>query len=587
LQEHRTNVRIKSIVTTAAAICALTAGLVGLTQCSTFEDTPEAKAPANRYGSYLAGRFAANDRDADSAALFFDKALKFDPSNPELLERAIMSEVAQGDLDGAAEHAEALVQNAPTARIPHLVIGVRAMRDGAFAKARQEFEKVSGNAAAEIGARLGLAYAHFSEGNFAKASDVIEKMSASDGVRAFARYHLAVMEDLSGRKAEALAHFEEANRLSDGDSLRILQAYAAHLARAGQMPKAKQVYRDFLKKAPSNPIVKAALARLDAGIVPERVITSSKQGLAETLYGIASSLSDERSIEIPVFYLQLALALEPGHDLALSLFGDRLEAAERLDDAIAVYQRIPASSSLYLNARQQIAQNLQKQKKPDEALTVLRSTLKGTADDVEIHASIGDVLRSQEEYADAAEAYTRAIKLIGKPEDRHWTLYYTRGISYERAKRWADAERDLKFALTLKPDQPLVMNYLAYTWVEQNVNMPQALAMLKKAVELRPDDGFIIDSLGWAYYRMGDFRTAIEYLEKAVLLEPGEATINDHLGDAYWRIGRRLEAKYQWQHALTLGPEKADEPKIRRKIEAGMTDLPRVPAQAGTPQSGQ
>jgi len=581
-------VRAKSVITAVAAIGALSVGLLfGLTQCSTLDTSSQRTPPANRYGSYLAGRYAANERDAGSAALFFDKALKFDPSNPELLERAIMSEVAQGDLDGASKHAEELIQTAQNARIPHLVIGVRAMRDGGFAKARQEFEKVSGNAAAEIGARLGLAYAYFSEGNFAQASEVIGKMSAADGVRAFAQYHLAVIEDLSGRTQDALGHFEEANRLSDGDSLRILQAYAAHLARAGQMPKAKEVYREFLKKAPSNPIVKAALAKLDAGEIPNRVISSAKQGLAETFYGIASSLSDERSVEVPVFYLQLALALEPRHELALSLYADRLETAERLDDAIEVYGRVPSTSSLYLNARQQIAQLLQKQKKPEEALTVLRETLKGNADDIEIHASIGDVFRSQEKYAEAAEAYSKAIALVGKPEDRHWTLFYTRGISYERSKRWKDAEVDLKVALKLKPEQPLVMNYLAYTWVEQNVNMEEALKMLKRAVELRPEDGFVIDSLGWAYYRMGDYQTAIQYLEQAILLEPGEATINDHLGDAYWRIGRKLEAKFQWQHALTLKPEKLDEPKIRRKIEAGLTDLPPVPAQAGTPQRGQ
>ncbi|MEQ1866166.1 MAG: tetratricopeptide repeat protein [Micropepsaceae bacterium] len=581
--------RVQSIITTVAATVALGASLLfGLTQCSTFEGPGErAGPPANRYGSYLAGRYAASERDAGSAALFFDKALKFDPSNPELLERAIMSEVARGDIDGAAAHAEALTQKVPNARIPHLVIGVRAMRDGGYAKAHQAFEKVSGNAAAEIGARLGLAYAHFSEGNFAKASEVIGKMSASDSVRAFAQYHLAVIEDLSGRSQEALKHFEEANRLSDGISLRILQAYAVHLARNGQVAKAKDVYVEFLKKAPSNPIVKAALAKLESGAVPDRVIASAKQGLAETLYGIASSLSDERSIEIPIFYLQLALALEPRHELALSLFGDRLDTAERFDEAIEVYGRIPASSPLYLNARQQIAQDLQKQEKPEEALTVLRAALDGSAGDVEIHASIGDVLRSQEKYADAADAYSRAIALIGKPQDRHWTLFYTRGISYERSKRWADAERDLKFALTLKPEQPLVMNYLAYTWVEQNVNMAQALAMLKKAVELKPEDGFIIDSLGWAYYRMGDFQSAITQLEQAILLEPGEATINDHLGDAYWRVGRKIEAKFQWQHALTLKPEKTDEAKIRNKIEMGLADLPRVPAQAGTPQSGQ
>jgi tetratricopeptide (TPR) repeat protein len=575
-----------SLIKGGLIAAALAAGLVvGLTQCSSIDQREAAPTPDNRYGSYLAGRYAASERDAGAAAHYFDKALKFDPDNAELLERAVMSDVAQGNLDAAADHAEELIRGTPSARIARLVIGVRAMRDGGYAKAREEFEKVSGNAAAEIAARLGLAYSLFSEGKSTEAVAVIGKLVELGSVRAFALYHQAVIEDLSGNAKDALAHFEEANRLSDGESLRILQAYTVHLARNGQMEKAKGVYREFLKKAPTNPVIKRALAKLDAGQVPERVITGAKMGLAETLYGLAASLSDEHSVEIPVFYLQLALALEPHHDLSLSLLADRLETAERYDDAIEVYGRVEPSSPLYINAREQIAQNLQRQKRPEEALKILTATLTGGPEDAEIHGSIGDVLRGQEKYAEAAEAYSKAIALIGTPQERNWALFYTRGISYERSERWADAERDLKQALKLKPEQPLVMNYLAYSWVEQGVNKTEALAMLKRAVDLRPEDGFVIDSLGWAHYRLGDYKTAIKYLEQAILLEPGEPTVNDHLGDAYWRVGRKLEARFQWQHALTLKPEAAEQPKIQRKIEAGLEDLPKVPAQAGTPQS--
>ena len=275
--------------------------------------------------------------------------------------------------------------------------------------------------------------------------------------------------------------------------------------------------------------------------MPDRVITGSKQGLAETFYGLAASLSDEHAVEIPVFYLQLGLALEPHHDLSLTLLGDRLETAERYDDAIEVYGRVEKTSPVYNNARQQIAQNLQRQKRWDEAQTVLTQALTGGPEDMDVYASLGDVMRGQEKYAEAAEAYSKAIAMIGTPQERNWALFYTRGISYERSKRWADGERDLKLALKLKPEQPLVMNYLAYSWVEEGVNQTEALAMLKRAVDLRPEDGFVIDSLGWAYYRLGDYKSAIKYLEQAIVLEPGEPTVNDHLGDAYWRVGRKLE----------------------------------------------
>lgn len=567
-------VRVATVIKAALAVGALGAALVvGLVQCSSFDNQANTS-PPNRYGSYLAGRQAAMDKDASNAAIYFDKALKFDPENPELLERALMSEVAEGDLDGAVQHAEELAKRVPSARTPHIVLGVRAMRDGGYAKAREEFGKVQGNAAAEIAARVGLSYAYTSEGNVTEAIAVIEKLAQTSGARAFALYHEGVVNDLSGRNAEALKQFEEANRLSESESLRILQAYAVSLARNGRLAEAKKAMQAYLVKAPNNPVVKSIVAKLDSGQVPDRVIANVKQGLAETLYGIASSVADDASIEIPVFYLQLALSLEPRHEFALSLLADRLESVQQWEKANEIYRRIPPTSPLYTNALQQTAQNLQRLEKPDDALATLRGALKGTTDDVEIYASIGDILRSQDKHMEAVDAYTSAIKLIGEPKERHWTIFYTRGISYEQAKKWDLAEADLKMALKLKPEQPLVMNYLAYSWVEQRMHVPEALEMLKRAVELRPEDGYIVDSLGWAYYQLGDYQRAIEYLEKAIAIEPGQATINDHLGDAYWRIGRKLEAKYQWQHAMTLKPEKKDEPLIARKIEVGLQDLP-------------
>lgn len=576
--------RVATVLKAALAVGALGAALVvGLVQCSSFEDRGGTSMTSNRYGSYLAGRQAAMDKDAESAALYFDKALKFDPENPELLERALMSEVAEGDLDGAVRHADELAKRVPSARTPHLVLGVRAMRDSGYAKAREEFEKVQGNAAAEIAARVGLSYAYAAEGKLDEANKVMEKLAENGGAKPFALYHEGVVNDLAGRGPEALKQFEEANRLSDGESLRILQAYAISLARVGRYDDAKKAMQPYLTKAPNNPVVRSIMAKLDARQVPDRVISSVKQGLAETLYGIASSVSDDASIEVPVFYLQLALSLEPRHEFALSLLADRLESVQQYEKANEIYSRIPAASPLYKNSLQQTAQNLQRLEKPEEALKVLRGALSNSNDDIEIYASIGDIYRSQEKQLEAIDAYTRAIKLIGTPAERHWTIFYTRGISYEQAKKWDLAEADLKQALKLKPEQPLVMNYLAYSWVEQRIHVQEALVMLKRAVELRPDDGYIVDSLGWAYFQLGDYQRAIEYLEKAIAIEPGQATINDHLGDAYWRVGRKLEAKYQWQHAMTLKPEKKDEPLIKRKIEVGLQDLPATGAtQAGS-----
>lgn len=567
--------------------------LFALTQCSSFEEVqttakPASSASSNRYGSYLAGRFAASERDAESASLYFRSALRFDPQDPALLERALLSEVAGGDLDAAASYGEVLARQLPTAKLPQLVIGVRALRDGGYARAGDAFGKVHGNAAAEIAASVGIAYANYSAGDLAGADAALSKLINLGGTRSFALYHQALIRDLSGKAEEATPLFEEANRLSDGESLRILQAYANHLERQGNKAEAQKQYESFLAKAPENPFIKRDLKRLLAGKPPMHVVSNAKQGMAETLYGIASSSTDDDAIEIPIFYLQLALALDPGHELSISLLADRLETAERRLDANAIYQRMMPTSPLYIASRQQIAQNLQQLEQPDEALKILNQALNGTSDDIQTYQAIGDVQRGEEKFAEAVQSYSRAISLIGKPETRHWLVYYARGIAYERSKQWEKSEADLKFALKLKPDQPTVMNYLAYSWVDRGINIKEALAMLKQAVEARPEDGYIVDSLGWAHFRLGNYKEAVEYLEKAVLLEPGQATINDHLGDAYWRLGRKLEAKFQWQHALAMTPEDGEEPKIRRKLEVGLEPSAPAAVQAsGEAQGGK
>ena len=183
---------------------------------------------------------------------------------------------------------------------------------------------------------------------------------------------------------------------------------------------------------------------------------------------------------------------------------------------------------------------------------------------------MGDLLRGKDRFAEAEAAYTRAIQRLPKVERSDWRLLYARGITYERTKRWPQAEADLLKALELEPDQPFVLNYLGYSWVDQGLNLDRAKAMLHRAVELRPDDGFIVDSLGWAYYRLGESDKAVTYLERAVELEPGDPVLNDHLGDVYWRVGRQREARFQWQRALTFKPEPDAVAAIQAKLANGL-----------------
>ncbi|WP_291172569.1 tetratricopeptide repeat protein [Hyphomicrobium sp.] len=204
------------------------------------------------------------------------------------------------------------------------------------------------------------------------------------------------------------------------------------------------------------------------------------------------------------------------------------------------------------------------------------------SDRLEILDALGNIMRARKRYADAIPYYDRALALVTKPERRHWVYYYARGTSYERLKNWDAAEVDLEKALSLYPDQPLILNYLGYSWIDQGRKLKEGMAHIEKAVALKPDDGYIVDSLGWAHYMQGNFQEAVRYLERAVELKPDDPVLNDHLGDALWRVGREREARYQWDQALSLKPEPEDEAKIRKKLETGLTGVQLPHAGEGT-----
>ncbi|MBI2978541.1 MAG: tetratricopeptide repeat protein, partial [Rhodospirillales bacterium] len=269
---------------------------------------------------------------------------------------------------------------------------------------------------------------------------------------------------------------------------------------------------------------------------------------------------------------RLALYLKPKFPVMQILLGDILEADNRLEPALAVYKAIDAKSTFSWSARLRAAAILDKLGRVDEAVKTLRTMAKEVPDDEGPLINLGDILRGHERFKEAAEAYDEAMKRIATIEPRHWTLFYARGISLERSDQWLRAEADFQKALEFKPDQPYVLNYLGYTWIERGKNLEQAQEMIRQAVKLRPNDGYIVDSLGWGYYKVGNFQKAVVELERAVELRPQDPIINDHLGDAYWQVGRQREAKFQWTRALSLKPEADLLAKLQQKLKDGLVE---------------
>ncbi len=529
-------------------------------------ETPFASSLA---GSYLAGRSADIARDLRAASTYFSAALARDPDNPILIERVIVLRMANGDVDDAVELADRLVGIDPLNPLARLLRSVTAIKEGRFEAARAEIEQTAPAPLAVLTGGLLTAWSQEAAGDVDGAMETIQKLSGPSWYGIFQNYHQALIADLAGRKDEAVERITEAFN-SDGSALRVVEAYGVILARAGKRTDAIHGLRAFLAEQPGNPVIGALLAQLESGLTPAPVAESATEGAAEVLYGLGAAIGTDQGTELPAAYLHLSRYLKPGADLTLMALGDLLFSSERCEDAIGIYGQIPADSTLKRNAEIQTGLCLDALDRTDEGAKRIGAVIEDDPEDLEAILALGNIYRGRERFAEAATAYTKGIDLVGQPDASHWRLFYFRGVANERSKNWAQAEEDLQTALELNPDQPQVLNYLGYSWVDMGINLDQGLEMIRKAVDARPNDGYIVDSLGWAYYRLGRYQEAVEQLERAAELRPEDPVINDHLGDAYWKVGRKLEATFQWNHARDLDPEPADLDKIVKKLESGL-----------------
>ncbi len=585
------------------ALVLMTAGLLASPALALNPDPNEALRPAQSLeGNFLSAYVAGSARDTHAASLYFREAIQEDPNNQELLERGFVVFLASGSMQEAYRAAERLSARDSSNNLAQFALAVRSLKAQKYGDARSRLAKSARSRQADLTATLltAWAYAGSKDGKQALATaDKLRGTPGNDPFKQFREYHAALIADVVGNSAEAEKRFKAAYE-GEKNTLQVVDAYGRFLAKRGKKEEAIAVYKAFDELAPRHPIVKAALTALEEGKPLKPLVANAQDGAAELLYGlgvVGNSQGDELTATI---YLQLGLDLKPDHAMALITLGDVYERLKQYEQANAAFGRVPKDSPVRTSADISIGQNYEQMGRGEEAMAYLDKLMKERPDEVEVVMALGNVQRSRKKFAEAAETYGKAIELVGTPQRGHWILFFYRGTSYERAKQWDKAEADLKKSLELVPDtlpagKAQVMNYLAYSWVDRNENIDEAFKMLTKAVELAPRDGMIIDSLGWAYYRLGRYEDAVRELEKAVELKAGDPTINDHLGDAYWKVGRKLEAKFQWDHAKASNPEPEDLVKILRKIDVGLDEVEKnptaaesapAPAPAPTAQSG-
>ena len=592
---HSLLLRLLSGVAIAASI-ALTGPLAAFAEdkpaaaaTAAAEETPFDPLSVNTFsGAFLAARTADFDKDYETAVSLYKIALQFDPTNSDVKQRLMVTQLMNGDFSEGVKLADTLKNDPAVERITSVVRAMEAIRKREYKSAEKILAYKGPNDLDRMMNDLLLAWAKFGDGKPKEALKLISGMQGPEWLAIFKNYHAGALAAAAGDKATARARLNEAILDRNGASaapdtfLRAVMALARLEAREGNRQKALDAVSVGDNFITSYAPLKALRQSIEAGDKQEQQVRTAAQGAAAVLFSIGGALNREGAEDIVSLYLQAARALDPDSDDVLVLLGGLAESQKKPEKAIEYYRAVPEKSPMRRLSELQLGLNLNDTGKVEDAKKHLQELIDADPSDLRSYLALGSVLSDAKDYKAMGALYDKAVDVIGPvPQRTHWSIFFQRGIAYERLKEWEKAEPNFRKALELNPDQPQVLNYLGYSWVDMNLNLDEGLDMIRKAVSLKPDDGYIVDSLGWAYYRMGRFDDAVAELERAAELKAGDPTINDHLGDAYWRVGRKLEATFQWNRALGLKPEEAEIPKIKLKVENGLPDLAKTtPASA-------
>jgi len=530
-------------------------------------------------GAYLAARIAEGDNDLDSAIAYYKQALAFDPGDTGLQQSLMLSLIALGRFDESLVYADKLKEVPDVERFSRLALAVDSFHKKDFPKA-QYWLKLS--LESDLDRLISGVMSGWAEQGAGQASDAmasIDKLQGPDWFGLFKSFHRALIADASNmpEKAEAIYAATMQDTAAGGAApetwMRNAQAYASFLARKGDKAKALSVLDQAEAFSPGKLEIVALRDKITKGDKVAPFISGPSDGASEILLDLATALNRGGGEPFVRLYLQYALALRPNSDAALVQLAAVSEQLKDGEGAIALYRRIPDSSPLKELSDLQLGLNLADLDRHEEAITHLKAFLEAHPDDMRGYLALGGVYSSKDDFRSAASLYDKAVEVLKTPTAANWNIFYQRGIAYERLKEWPKAEPNFRKALELQPDQPQVMNYLGYSWVDRNMNLKEGLEMIQKAVDLRPSDGYIVDSLGWAYFRLGRFDDAVREMERAVSLKPEDPVLNDHLGDAYWRVGRKLEATFQWNQARDLKPDPDVLAALQQKLMKGLPPI--------------
>ena len=521
------------------------------------------------FGGYLAGRHALSTKDFDAASTYLSRAIEDDLENPELLNGLISVQVSLGDIGAAKISSDNLDLLGVQTQLSNMVKIAIQLRNRDFDNAKQQIENEQGiNPLLD---KIVTGWAFADQGNFEDAETIFDEIGKGSSLAQFSQMQKASMLAAYGRYESALNTIENLEKNSNRVSIDARALKVQLLLKLDNKEEATEYFSKIFGDGVNSDAANLRMQVEDhpnAYSIEESL--SLEAGIAYAFYAIADILKDDADPNTALLYVRLAQYLNENSQKAILLAADLLEQMGQYDLAVEEYAKISPSSSYFLSSELGRVGALRDGGKTEAALEVLYYLSREFSDIGIVHNSLGDFLRREERYSEAKIAYDRAVDIYRENNNVSWVVLYARGITHERLQEWDKAESDFRNALTINPDQANVLNYLGYSLIDRGEKLDEAMTMIEKAVSLQPESGYIVDSLAWGLFKLGQYETAIPHMEKAAELMPVDPIVTDHLGDLYWAVGRQLEAKFQWRRALSFDPELKDATRIREKLRIGL-----------------
>lgn len=533
------------------------------------------------YGEYLASRFALRRYDYERGLAHLNRALEYEPDNLLLKSHTAFLQASLGDVASAAAVSRELQLSRASNALTPLILMSEAVRQNDFQLAAQHADSLDPFGVGLVMRPILRAWALTGQGKADEAIALLQGEEAAGIAQTpLVYYHTAMMHELAGRLEMAESFYLKALSSGESKAQRIVEATGSFYERHRGAGAARAFYEDLLAESRDNWFAREGLDNLAHGLKARPAVATAAEGVAEVLFNSAGIVYNNDDVDEALFLASLCLYVKPDFANAHMMKAALLEEVGRLEQSRAAYLDVPRGSAFYWRAQVEQALTLHKMGRAPQAIEALTALTAARPESYDPYVNRGDLQKAGGQFREAAASYTMAIEKAGELKSWHWPLFYARGIVYERSGDWGQAEADLMQALTLAPGQPEVLNYLAYSWVERDKNLPQAKAMLAKAMDAKSEDASILDSYGWVHFKLGDAHKAVYYLEQAIELMPSDAVVSDHLGDAYWAVGRTREARFQWARTLTLDPDPALTASVEDKIAHGLAATPPALADA-------